>query len=63
MKLLRSTLLIIGILFTSSVLAYKKADLTINVSGNDTMKFDKTTLDVTEGQVVKIVFKNAGTLP
>ena len=63
MKLLKSTLLIIGILFTSSVLADKKADVTINISGNDTMKFDKTTLDVTEGQVVKIVFKNAGTLP
>jgi azurin len=43
--------------------AKKTPDVTLEISGNDTMQFDKKTLEVTEGQVVQLTFKNAGNLP
>lgn len=41
----------------------KEADVTITITGSDTMQFDKKTFEVTEGQTIKVIFKNAGTMP
>jgi len=41
----------------------KKADISVTITGNDQMQFDKATFEVTEGQLVEIVFKNVGNLP
>ena len=43
--------------------ADEKADVTVNITGNDTMMYDKTTFEVKSGQKVKLVFKNIGKLP
>ena len=61
----------LGLLFSSLALAdnhgeaaeAKKADVEITITGNDAMQFDKKTLEATEGQVVKVTFKNIGALP
>tara|TARA_Y100000588_G_C13831718_1_gene743924 strand:- start:112 stop:588 length:477 start_codon:yes stop_codon:yes gene_type:complete len=41
----------------------EKADQTVNISGNDMMKFDKTGFEVKAGTKVKLVFKNVGKIP
>ena len=41
----------------------KTPDITLELSGNDTLQFDKKAFEVTEGQVVKLVFNNTGNLP
>lgn len=38
-------------------------DIELVISGMDNMMFDKNTLEVTEGQRVKLVFKNIGSIP
>lgn len=43
--------------------ATKAADVKLEITGNDTMQFDKKELEVTEGQVVELTFKNVGNLP
>ncbi len=41
----------------------KAADVTLTIQGDDTMRFNKTAFEITEGQIVKVIFKNAGTMP
>ena len=41
----------------------EKADITVVIEGNDTMKFDKEAFTVEAGKKVKLVFKNVGNLP
>ena len=48
---------------TESMEEAKKADVTVVITGNDTMKFDKEAFTVKEGQTVALTFKNAGTVP
>lgn len=43
--------------------AVDTADVTITITGNDTMQFDTKAFEVTEGQTVKVIFKNTGNLP
>jgi azurin len=43
--------------------AAENADVKVTITGDDTMKFDKTTFEVKEGQVVALTFKNVGKLP
>ncbi len=43
--------------------ADKKADVEITITGDDTMKFSTQALEATEGQVVKLTFKNVGKIP
>ena len=40
-----------------------KADIKIVISGNDTMKYDKESFEVTAGQIVALTLKNTGMLP
>ena len=40
-----------------------KPDVTITITGNDMMKYDKTAFKVKSGQVVGLTFKNVGALP
>ena len=60
----------LGVLLSSLVLAdnhekaeAKSADVKLVITGNDAMQFDKKALEVTEGQVVELTFKNIGALP
>lgn len=48
---------------TEAKVEAKKADVTLVVTGNDTMKFDKEALTVKEGQTVALTFKNVGQVP
>ena len=43
--------------------ADEKADVTVSITGNDTMMYNKTAFEVKSGQKVKLVFKNVGNLP
>ena len=40
-----------------------KADVEVTIEGNDQMQYNKTAFTVTEGQTVKLTFKNVGKLP
>ncbi|NIP97466.1 MAG: azurin [Akkermansiaceae bacterium] len=40
-----------------------QADVKITITGNDMMKYDKTTFEVQSGKVVALTFKNVGALP
>ena len=64
MKKLILTLLSITLVAGSTLnAADEKADVTVNITGNDTMMYDKTSFEVKSGQKVKLVFKNIGKLP
>jgi len=40
-----------------------KADVTVQITGNDTMQFSKKAFTVKSGEKVKVVFKNIGKMP
>jgi azurin len=43
--------------------AAAKAGRTVNLTGNDTMKYDVTTIQAKPGETLHIVLKNAGSMP
>ena len=48
---------------TETKKADKKADIEVEIKGDDLMKYDKTAFTVKEGQTVKLTFKNIGKFP
>jgi azurin len=43
--------------------AAKKAARTVELTGNDTMKYDVTNIDAKPGETLRIVLKNVGSMP
>jgi len=48
---------------TETVKTKASAGEAIVITGNDTMQFDKTAIEIKAGEPIKIVFKNGGNLP
>jgi azurin len=75
MKQLKSTLLAATLTLTPAVLfaeaaagtteknEEKRADIEITVTCNDTMQFDKKTIEIPAGKIVKLTLKNIGKVP
>ena len=61
MKLLMACVL--AALTSSSAFAQGKEARTIEITGNDQMKFDKTTLTARPGEKLHVVLKSVGTAP
>ena len=61
MKLLLTCVLAVAT--ASPAFAQSKAPRTIEITGNDQMKFDKTELTARPGEKVRVVLKSAGTAP
>lgn len=61
MKLLLSCLL--AVIVAVPAFAQPKTARTIEITGSDQMKFDKTTIAARPGETLRIVLKSAGTAP
>ena len=61
MKLLLACLL--AAVTATPAIAQKKAARTIEITGNDSMKFDKTTIAAKPGETLRVVLKSAGKAP
>lgn len=62
MKMKFATLLI-SLLGISIFASLAQAETVLELSGNDTMQFDKKVFDVPVGEEIKLVFTNKGSLP
>ncbi|MDE0768237.1 MAG: plastocyanin/azurin family copper-binding protein [Opitutaceae bacterium] len=62
MKMKFATLLM-SLLGLSIFASLAQAETVLELSGNDTMQFDKKAFDVAVGEEIKLVFTNKGTLP
>lgn len=58
-----ATLLAVGALFAAGASAASAAPREIVITGNDSMKFNVTKIEVAAGEEITIVFQNVGTMP
>jgi len=61
--LLASLVLVAPATSPSQAGAAAKAGRTVNLTGNDTMKYDVTTIQAKPGETLHIVLKNVGSMP
>jgi azurin len=58
-----ATLLAVGALFAAGASAASAAPREIVITGNDSMKFNVTKIEVAAGEEITIVLQNVGTMP
>jgi azurin len=56
-------ILILGVLCGITPPLHAQTARVIEITGNDSMKFDVTKIDAAPGEIIKVVLKNVGTLP